>query len=90
MQNLMKIGIGLGSVILACLLCTLGFWLVVIAPFRLGLIHIPETNPGTAARWALNLFPLVAIATTLIISLLLSIRFYPNFSKRLLPNRNPN
>ena len=88
MRNLAKIGIALGSVILASLVCTLVFWFVIVAPFRFGLIHIPDTDPDSAARWALNLFPLTAIAATLIGALLLSIRFYREFSKRFLPDRS--
>jgi hypothetical protein len=90
MHNLAKTGIALGSIVLACLVCTIGFLLVVVAPFRLGLIHIPETDPGTAARWALNLFPLAAMAATLVGALLLSIRFYRKLSKRFLPDRISN
>jgi hypothetical protein len=90
MRNLARTAIALGSIILACLVCLIGFWLVIVAPFKFGLIHIPETNPGTAARWALNLLPLAAIAVTLIGALLLSIRFYRKFSKRFLSDRISN
>jgi hypothetical protein len=90
MQKGTKIAIALASIVLAGLVCTCGFWLVIIAPLRLGLIPIPDTNAGTAARWALNVFPLIAIATTVIIGLLLSIRFYRKFSKKFLRDRVPN
>jgi hypothetical protein len=81
MRRLAKTGIALGSIVLACLVCFSGLVLF-FAPFRLGLIPT-ETYPGTAARVALNLLPLAAMAAAVICAVLLSLRFYRGFTKRI-------
>ena len=89
MRNLAKAGIAFVSVVLACLI-GVGGVVLFFAPIRLGLIPIPNTYSGTAARWALNLLPLAVMAAALIGATFLSRRFYRSLMKRFLSDQISN